>query len=245
MASLDEIRSELPIGDIAARLGVDEATARKAVDDALPALLAGMGANATDPAGAASLERAVKSHDPSLVEGGVNLADVDEEDGRKIVKNVFGDNTDQVVTALDKKEGGARRPHRQAPADPRADRARVPREAVHEEAGGLGARGGVVGRRHRRRARRPPRRRVGRLGRSGGGGGGLGDVLGGLLGGGGSGGSGGGWATCSAASSGAASADRPATMTARRMPRPRAAASVAVIRPGHRPRPPHRLSGCQ
>ena len=107
MASLDEIRSELPIGDIAARLGVDEATARKAVDDALPALLAGMGANATDPAGAASLERAVKSHDPSLVEGGVDLADVDEEDGRKIVKNVFGDNTDQVVTALDKKEGGA------------------------------------------------------------------------------------------------------------------------------------------
>ena len=136
---IDEIVADLPIGDIAAKLGVDEATARKAVDDALPALLAGMGANATDPAGAASLERAVKSHDPSLVEGGVNLADVDEEDGRKIVKNVFGDNTDQVVTALDKKEGGARRPHRQAPADPRADRARVPREAVHEEAGGLGA----------------------------------------------------------------------------------------------------------
>ena len=106
MAGIDEIVADLPIGDIAAKLGVDEATARKAVDDALPALLAGMGANATDPAGAASLERAVKSHDPSLVEGGVNLADVDEEDGRKIVKNVFGDNTDRVVTALDTKQGG-------------------------------------------------------------------------------------------------------------------------------------------
>ena len=64
MAGLDDIIADLPIGDIAAKLGVDEATARKAVDDALPALLAGMGANATDPAGAASLERAVTKHDP-------------------------------------------------------------------------------------------------------------------------------------------------------------------------------------
>ncbi|WP_173922911.1 DUF937 domain-containing protein [Agromyces sp. Marseille-P2726] len=104
MASLDDIKRSLPLSDIAARLGVDEATASKAVDDALPALLAGMGANATDPAGAASLERAVTSHDPSLVEGGVNLADVDEGDGQKIVRNVFGNNTDQVVQALDAKE---------------------------------------------------------------------------------------------------------------------------------------------
>ena len=104
MAGLDDLRSQLPIGDIAARLGVDEATARKAVDDALPALVAGLGANAADPAGAASLERAVTRHDPALVEGGVNLGDVDEEDGRKIVRNVFGDNTDRVVSALDAKE---------------------------------------------------------------------------------------------------------------------------------------------
>ena len=110
MAALDDIKSDLPIGDIARRLGVDEATARRAVDDALPTLLAGMGANAADPAGAASLERAVTKHDPKLVEGGVNLADVDEEDGRKIVRNVFGGNTDQVVKALDSKEGGGMGP---------------------------------------------------------------------------------------------------------------------------------------
>ncbi|MFC9561821.1 DUF937 domain-containing protein [Agromyces sp. NPDC056965] len=107
MAALDDIVANLPIGDIAAKLGVDEATAKQAVNDALPALLAGMGANASDPAGAASLQKAVAGHDPKLIEGGVNLADVDEEDGKKIVKNVFGDNTDKVVTALDKKEGGA------------------------------------------------------------------------------------------------------------------------------------------
>src|SRR5215207_7960263 len=103
MAGLDDIIDNLPIGNIAKKLGVDEATARKAIDDALPALVAGMGANATDPAGATSLEKAVVTHDPKLVEGGVN---VDEADGRKIVRNVFGGNTDQVVGALDKKEGG-------------------------------------------------------------------------------------------------------------------------------------------
>ena len=64
MAGIDEIIADLPIGDIAAKLGVDEATARKAVDDALPALLAGMGANATDPAGAASLETRGRSARP-------------------------------------------------------------------------------------------------------------------------------------------------------------------------------------
>ena len=181
MAGIDEIVADLPIGDIAAKLGVDEATARKAVDDALPALLAGMGANATDPAGAASLERAVKSHDPSLVEGGVNLADVDEEDGRKIVKNVFGDNTDQVVTALDKKEGGAgdligkllpilapivlaflakQFTRKQEGSEPAADSSGA--------GGGIGdVLGGLLG-----------------GGGSGGSGGGLGDLLGGLLGGG-------------------------------------------------------------
>lgn len=106
MAALDELMSSLPIGDIAKKLGVDEATASQAVEQALPALLAGMGANAQDQAGAASLQKAVQKHDPSLVEGGVNLADVDEEDGKKIVKNVFGQNTDQVVQALDQKQGG-------------------------------------------------------------------------------------------------------------------------------------------
>ncbi|GAA2451953.1 DUF937 domain-containing protein [Agromyces soli] len=106
MAALDELMSSLPIGDIAKKLGVDEATATQAVEQALPALLAGMGANAQDQAGAASLQKAVSKHDPALVEGGVNLADVDEEDGKKIVKNVFGQNTDQVVQALDQKQGG-------------------------------------------------------------------------------------------------------------------------------------------
>jgi len=106
MSSYDDIIANIPISDLAARLGVDEATARSAVDQALPALLGGMGANAQDPAGAASLERAVEHHSPQLYEGGVNLDEVDQGDGDKIVHNVFGSNTDQVVQKLGDSGGG-------------------------------------------------------------------------------------------------------------------------------------------
>ena len=186
MAGLDDIIDNLPIGDIARKLGVDEATARKAIDDALPALVAGMGANATDPAGAASLEKAVVQHDPKLVEGGVNLDDVDEADGRKIVRNVFGGNTDQVVGALDKKEGGGDLIAKLLPIlapivlsflAQQFQKKQVPSgtagEAPASSGGGItDVLGGLLG------------GGSGGAGGAGGSGGGLGDLLGGLLGGG-------------------------------------------------------------
>jgi hypothetical protein len=197
MAAIDELIADLPIGDIAERLGVDETTARKAVDDALPALLAGMGANATDPAGAASLERAVTKHDPKLVEGGVNLADVDEADGEKIVRNVFGGNTEQVVNALDTKEskegmGGnligqllpILAPIVMAFLAKQFSKKQESSDAAPAESSGGGGIGDVLG---------GLLGSGGTSGGAGGSGGGLGDLLGGLLGGGGSsGGSGGG-----------------------------------------------------
>lgn len=103
MDPISDITASLPMDDIAARLGVDREQAQSAVAAALPGLLAGMGANAADPRGLASLESAVGRHDPSLVDGGVNLADVDTDDGDKIVDNVFGDQRGEVVQRL----GGA------------------------------------------------------------------------------------------------------------------------------------------
>jgi hypothetical protein len=105
MANIDELSQQLPIADIAARLGVDEATASQAVNQALPALLGGLKANAEDPAGADSIAAAVEQHDPGLVEGGVNLDDVDESDGEKIVGHVFGAKKEQVALALGKTQG--------------------------------------------------------------------------------------------------------------------------------------------
>jgi hypothetical protein len=100
MAGVDDVLAQIPMDDLAARLGVDPATAADLSRQAIPALLAGMGANAQDPDGAASLAAALGQHDPSELEGGVDLDAVDEEDGDKIVHNVFGDNTDAVVAKL-------------------------------------------------------------------------------------------------------------------------------------------------
>jgi hypothetical protein len=100
MTATDDILAQIPLSSLAAQLGVDERTAEQAARQALPALLGGMGANAQDPRGAASLTGAVRQHDPRLVEGGVNLDEVDVVDGDKIVGNVFGDQREAVVNRL-------------------------------------------------------------------------------------------------------------------------------------------------
>jgi hypothetical protein len=202
MASLDELMSQIPIGDVAARLGVDEQTARAAVEQALPALVSGMEANAKDPGGAASLEKAVSKHSPALVEGGVNLDEVDTNDGEKIVSHVFGSNKDQVVQTLSSQPAGFSggggvvgkllpilapivlsylakkfQERKQSTETVQPTEPMQPKQPAKEPEGGLGGLlGGLLG---------------GGSG-SGSSGGGIGDILGGLLGGGGGGGSKGG-----------------------------------------------------
>ena len=100
MTAVDDILSNIPLADLADRLGVDQATAEEATRQALPALLGGIQANTDDPGGAASFASAVRQHDNDLVEGGVNLDDVDENDGDRIVSHVFGDQRGQVVHQL-------------------------------------------------------------------------------------------------------------------------------------------------
>lgn len=100
MSAVDEILSQIPLTQLAARLGVDAGTAEQAVRQALPALLGGIQANTTDPGGASSFARAVAQHDPGLVEGGVDLGQVDEADGEKIVGHVFGERREEVVNTL-------------------------------------------------------------------------------------------------------------------------------------------------
>lgn len=86
MSDLDELFAQLPIDTIAKRLGTDEETARSAVRTALPALVAGLSANASHDDGAASLEKALDKHSSR----GLDLNDDDDEDGKKIVNHVFG-----------------------------------------------------------------------------------------------------------------------------------------------------------
>lgn len=106
MNAVDDILSQIPMHQLAQRLGVDEATAEQAARQAIPSLLGGLEANSQDPDGAASLSRAVGQHSPGLIDGGVNLGDVDTADGQKIVRNVFGPSTDEVVSRLGGTGGG-------------------------------------------------------------------------------------------------------------------------------------------
>ncbi|HEY5786093.1 MAG TPA: DUF937 domain-containing protein [Microlunatus sp.] len=106
MSSIDDILASIPINSLADQLGVDPATAESAVREALPALVGGMQANAADPQGAASLAGAIDSHSPKLVDGGVNLDDIDTGDGEKIVGHVFGENSGAVAQTLGGNLGG-------------------------------------------------------------------------------------------------------------------------------------------
>jgi hypothetical protein len=101
MSEIDEILSQVPMDQVAAALGVDRSQAEEATRTAIPALLGGMQANAADPAGAASLTSAVAQHDTSAL--GADLDQIDTQDGQRIVQNVFGDQTPDVMTRL----GGA------------------------------------------------------------------------------------------------------------------------------------------
>jgi hypothetical protein len=182
MAGIEGLMKELPIGDIAQRLGVDEATAKQAIDQALPTLFGGLKANAQDPAGERSIAEAVSQHPPSLVEGGVNLSDVDESDGQKIVSHVFGDNKQQVVQTLGglPKGGGKALQEKLLPILAPIVLSYLAKQLGGKGGKGAGGLGGVLG---------------DILGSAAGGskgGGGVGDILGDLLGGGGAKGKGGG-----------------------------------------------------
>ena len=107
MDNVDEIVANIPMNALADQLGVDPGTAETAVRQALPALLRGLQANAADPSGEASLAGALEQHPPDLVEGGVDLNQVDPEDGEKIVGHIFGSNTDQVAQTLGGNLGGS------------------------------------------------------------------------------------------------------------------------------------------
>ena len=101
MTDLTGLIDQIPIADIAKKLGIDESVAKTAVELAVPAIVGGMAANAKS-GGAESLQSALNNHAGKSTK----LADVDEAEGKKIVKNVFGGNTDDVVAAVAKKAKG-------------------------------------------------------------------------------------------------------------------------------------------
>ena len=103
--ALDALLSQVPVGELAAKLGVDEDTALSAVKQALPGLLGGLAVNAASDEGKQQLEGALSKHTPA--EGKISLDAIDEKDGEKIVKHVLGDKQDAVANALGQQAGNA------------------------------------------------------------------------------------------------------------------------------------------
>jgi len=100
MSDIDKLFSQIPIGDLATKLKLEEDVARKGVAAGLPALLHGLSANVQDSARAASLLKALETKDPSLIAGKIDLGSIDVKDGKKIVKNIYGKATPKVAARL-------------------------------------------------------------------------------------------------------------------------------------------------
>ena len=97
MADLNALLDQIPVDDIARQLGVDEDVAKAAVKQVLPGLVGGLAANANDAKGQETLTNVLKHHNKGIAK---SVKDIDTDDGEKIVRNVFGPNTDKVATKL-------------------------------------------------------------------------------------------------------------------------------------------------
>ncbi|WP_218002416.1 DUF937 domain-containing protein, partial [Nocardia brevicatena] len=106
VTSFDDLLAQIPVPQIAGRLGVDPVTAATAVQTAVPTLLGGLQSNALRPDGAAALVGALARHG-ELVDGAgaVDLNRIDVTDGAKIVDRVFGPEKPLVITALGETAG--------------------------------------------------------------------------------------------------------------------------------------------
>lgn len=100
MAAIDEILASLPFDQIAQQVRASPQEVQQAAAAAVPALLGGLDANAQDPAGATSLLEALGQHQTDLLGDGLDLSQLDTNDGSAITSHIFGDNEDAVVSQL-------------------------------------------------------------------------------------------------------------------------------------------------
>ncbi|MFF2552901.1 DUF937 domain-containing protein [Nocardia sp. NPDC058058] len=106
MTSFDDLLSNVPVAQIADKLGVDEATATTAINAAIPVLLGGFQAQAGNPDEGLNLEGEVANQPHGLLDGGVDIDKVDVDNGSQIVDQTFGSDKNTVISALGNVGGG-------------------------------------------------------------------------------------------------------------------------------------------
>jgi len=96
--ALDDILSQVPIDDIAKKLGVSPDVAKAAVEQGGAVLLSGLAKNASTEEGSSAIESALKRHEGSKSVSSVD--DIDQADGGKIVSHILGADKQQVAEKL-------------------------------------------------------------------------------------------------------------------------------------------------
>src|ERR1700728_145139 len=100
MSGLEDLLSQIPTSDIASKIGVDQADVDKAVQLLVPVLVGGLQENAQDPDHASKIQSAADSH-AGLLDGGVNVDQVDQQEGQETIARIFGaDDAAQLSSAL-------------------------------------------------------------------------------------------------------------------------------------------------
>jgi hypothetical protein len=103
MAGLEDLYNQIPVADIAAKLGADQGEVNQAIQTLVPTLLGSIQHNVqADDIDSSKLESAIQEEGASgLIDGGVNVDDVDAGQGEQMISRIFGGNdTNQVASAL-------------------------------------------------------------------------------------------------------------------------------------------------
>lgn len=95
------------LSQLSQSIGADEGSTQKGIQAAIPAILGGLGRNASNPEGAQALQSALeKDHDGSWMDDQDNLVqNAQGANGAGILKHVFGEQVGGVQNALAGKSG--------------------------------------------------------------------------------------------------------------------------------------------
>ena len=101
MAGLDDLFAQIPVQDIANKIGADEGEVNNAIRTLVPALVGGVAENVqADQIDSSDLESAVVQQGASgLLDGGVSVDQVDANEGDQYVAKIFGGNDSNAVAS--------------------------------------------------------------------------------------------------------------------------------------------------
>ncbi len=101
MPGLDDLFAEIPVQDIASKIGADEGEVNNAIRTLVPALVGGLAENVqANEIDSSELESAVAQQGASgLLDGGVSVDQVDAKEGDQFVARIFGGNDSNAVAS--------------------------------------------------------------------------------------------------------------------------------------------------